>query len=969
MARLPSRITSLLSGALPQIDAPADFMASDDPMAGMPDGDTMELAFERPQEPQFALDENGEVQEVLPDEDQIPASATPEHVRNLAEDMDEKDLARIAADLIDDVEQDIEDREPHMRRFKRGLEMLGLSPDTVDDGAFPGAASVSHNLISEAIVQFWARALPEMAPANGPAKALVLGKQTKAMEERARRQGDYLNFDMMTQDDGWYANMSRTIFAAPTHGNAFKKVYRDPVLGKNVSIYVNCEDFIVPWNATDLRTTPRYTHRIWRTPTEIKKAQAVGHYRKIELEAPDSEELTETTQLRVEVQDLSPTSLEEGARHELYEINVEIDLPGYEDEQGIPRPYVITVDKSSEKVLSIYRGWKEQDPSKRRRVHFVDYPYIPGLGFYSLGLFHLLGGIQDAATGSLRAILDGAATASLQGGFVSKDANLRAQRLEIEPGVWKAIDATSEDVQKAFFSPPFKEPSPALFNTLQFLTQRGEKFAATTELMTGETNAKAPVGSVVAVIEQASKVSSTIHRGLHMAMAQELRLRKELIEEHMPPEGYPYDVDGAHEGLLAEDFAPGVSIVPVSDPNIFSSAQRVAIAQVAYDLATQNPDIIKRPIAVRRMLEAARVPDVDELLVSSEPPPPMDPISQVQALLRGEPVQAYPDQMHQAHIDHLAAFMQNPGFGANPEVIKQIGPMVSALIGQHLGYLWATHARAQGVPAPLMPPPGSEDQAQQPMMPGVAGEAMQGQMIDQSGQQIAPPEVLASMAAQIAPVMAQVPGLPAPPNPDAGKAEAEDKKLQAEMAKHQSEMGLKERELSLKEQELQLKGAEAQEKAALANEERQRKAEEYAIKMQRDAEAYERQTLTEQQKSVAEAERIARDRADAEKKAMHDDIMRGKEMEERDAKTAAAMIEAERKAKEAMAQDNERTSADDKMAVMLSTIASLDKAIRAPKQVIRDPITNKAIGVVPVDVEQQQSPAPQQPKGKSPRKK
>ncbi|MBA2708014.1 MAG: hypothetical protein H0U59_09445, partial [Gemmatimonadaceae bacterium] len=641
MARLPSQLTSLLSGSIPQLDAPGDFMVSDDPSAGLP-GDDLELAFETQPEPQFSLDENGEAIEVFPDEDQIPADHSPQHAQNLAEDMAEDILTKIAADLIDDVEQDIEDREPHTRRFKRGLEMLGLAPDEVDDGAFPGAANVTHNLISEAIVQFWARALPELVPSNGPAKAVVVGKKSQALDERAQRVSEYLNFDILTQDDAWYAEMSRALFAVPTTGDAFKKVYRDPVLQKNVSIYVNSEDMIVPWNVTDMRTAPRITHRIWRTPTEIKKAQAVKYYRKTDLEAPDGEELTESADLRIEVQDLSPTNTEDGARHELYEINVEMELPGHEDPDGIPRPYVITVDRPSSKVLAIYRGWKENDPLKRRRLHWVKYSYVPGMGFYGLGLFHLLGSLQDAATGALRAILDGAAMSSLQGGFVAKDANLKGQNLSIEPGVWKAIEATSEDLQKAFVTPPFKEPSAALFNALQFVTQRGEKFAATTELMTGETNAKAPVGSVVAVIEQAAKVFSTIHRGLHMAMAQELLLRKELIAEHMPAEGYPYDVDGAHQGLLAEDFAPGVSVVPVSDPNIFSSAQRVAIAQVAYDMATQNPDLVRRNVAVRRMFDAARVPDVDELMIANEPPPAMDPISQVQSLLRGEPVQAYP---------------------------------------------------------------------------------------------------------------------------------------------------------------------------------------------------------------------------------------------------------------------------------------------------------------------------------------
>jgi hypothetical protein len=869
MARLPSQLTDILAGLVPQLDAPPnDFMASDDPMA-MPDGDVMEMAFERPAEPTFGLDESGEVVEIFPDEDQIPVAGSAEHTKNLAEDMDEDDLAKIAADLLDDIETDISDREPHMKRFRRGLEMLGLTPDALDDGAFAGAATVTHNLISEAIVQFWARALPELVPSEGPAKVLALGKKTQETEKRASRVADYMNYDIMIQDDAWYAEHSRATFAVPTMGDAFKKVYRDPVLQKNVSIYVNCEDFIVPWSVTDLRTAPRFSHRIWRTPTEIKKAQAVGHYRKIALEAPDSEDLTETAELRVKVQDLEPTNLEEDARHELFEVNIEMELPGDPDADGIPRPYVITVDKSSEKILSIYRGWKESDPLKRRRLHWVKYSYVPGLGFYSFGLFHLLGGIQDGATGALRAILDGAATASLQGGFVAKDANLRGQNLSIEPGVWKALEATSEDLQKAFFSPPFKEPSPALFNTLEFLTSRGEKFAATTELMTGETNAKAPVGSVVAVIEQAAKVFSTIHRGLHMAMAQELLLRKELIQEYMPSEGYPYDVDGAHEGLLADDFAPGLSLVPVSDPNIFSSSQRIAIAQVAYDMAAQNPDVIRRPVAIRRMLEAARVPDVDELMISSEPPPPMDPISQVQALLRGEPVQAYPDQIHDAHVQHLTAFLSNPGFGANPEVQKQVGPMAMALVGQHLAYLWATHARGAGVPAPMLPPP-IQPEGQPPIG------------VDANGQPQVPPEQIAQMAAQIAPTMAQVPGIPMPPDP-AGEAKAQAQQADTEIKQAQGQQKMQHAE-QVHQQKL----------------ESQQRADEIKL---RDAEMKQQQAaqqlMERQQQMQLEAE-------NAQAEQMRADMQLGQQMQQQEQQAQvdlATQLEEQRRAEEQAAMD------------------------------------------------------------------
>ena len=959
--QLPADILGLLNGGIPQM--PGGFLRSDDPDQGMPE-EAIEVAFEEEADPVYGLDADGNVTEVVPDPDQMSAASPPEHSVNLAEDMDEDVLTRIAVDLIDQVETDIEAREPHMARFKTGLEMMGMIPDTMDDGAFPGASTVTHPLISEAIVQFWARALAEQVPSDGPAKSKVMGKQTQATIERGRRVETYLNHEMLFVDDAWYAEHSRAMFAVPFAGDAFKKVYRDPVLQRNVSIYVPAEDFIVPSNVSDLRSAPRFTHRIWRSRNELKKIQAAGVYRKCDLRPPSAEDLTEASRLRLEAMDVEPSDDDEDARHELYEVNVEYDLPGFEDPAGVGLPYLITIDKASSKVLSIYRAWKADDPLRRRRIQWVQYSYVPGLGFYHMGLFHLIGGLQQAATGALRALLDGSATASLQGGFVARDANLKEQRLEIEPGVWKPVDATSEDLNKAFFTPPFKEPSAALANVLTFLTERAEKVASTTELLTGDTNTKgAPVGSTIAVIEQGQKVFSTIHRGLHMAMAQELRLRMELVQEYMPAEGYPYDVDGAHEGILADDFAPGVSIQPVSDPNIFSSAQRVALAQATYDLATQNPDLVKRDVAIRRVFEAIKVPDIDALLITNEPPPPMDPVSEIQALLRGEPVQAYPDQMHDAHIQHMMAFAQNPGFGGNPEVMKQVGPAFLSLMGQRLAYQWATHARALGAPAPLLPPPiqGQGEQAEG-MMPGVAGQAMQGgPMITPDGQPVAPPEVIAQVAAQIAPQMAQVPGLPMPADPAAQQA-SEEMALKREEMQGQKEERAAER--ALKERELTAKENEARAKQMALEQEEARKAEAYAMEMKQKDEAHRAKMAAEQQRVATDIEKAEVDRVNRAKQAEHDDFVRAKAAEKAEADAVAAAIEAERKANEAVAQDNERTSTNAQLMQMMTVMDGLAKAIRAPKKLVRDPVTNRAIGTVSVDIDGEGQPEPAKPKAR-----
>ena len=912
------------------------------------------------------------MREVYPEDDYLPAVASTAHNTNLAEQMDEPDLLRIASDLLMALDDDIESRRPWTDRFRRGFEMMGLTADEIDDGPFPGSSTAVMPVISEAVVQFWARSLAEQVPSQGPVKGTVLGKVHEAQLQRAKRVADYMNHDLMVLDRSWYADHSRMLFALPYTGSCFKKSYRDEAQGRNCSVYVQAEDFICNYAFTDLDTAPRYAHRIWRTHNQIKKAQYAGMYRDVELQEAQIEDLPEESQIKIDAQDFEQTDgggRSGDKRHELFEVYCELDLRGFEhiDQQGQPTgialPYIVTLDKHSEKILSVYRGWKEQDPLMRRRVTWSKYDYLPGTGFYGFGLFHLIGGLQQAATGALRAIIDGAATASLQGGFISKDASMKDQNLTIEPGIWKQVDATAEDLGKAFFTPPFKEPSPVLFQIMGFLVQRAEKFAATTEMQTGSENAKnMPVGSTLAMLEAGGKVFSTIHRGLHKSLAEELRQRYELIQEFMPVEGYPYDVEGAHEGILAQDFAPGVSIMPVSDPNIFSQVQRVAMYQATYDLAKQNPNEIRLKPVLRRFLEGMGVPDIDEILVEDQPPPaPMDPVSEMQALLRGEPVQAYPDQMHQAYLQHYWAFMNNPQFGGSPQIQQQIGPAAVALLGQRLAYAWAEHARAQGVPAPMLPPPMGDPNAppgqgpgQPPgqlglpppgpgpdpgLMPGQPGSppGLPNEMGPQGpglppGQPMPPQQPpdsaqLAQMAAQIAPQMVKVPGLPAPPSPgDAGK-EADNQIKQAELQLKQTELQMKQQGISLSWLELQSK-AEAQQvdtynkdqmgkiKAAIEMEtlkqkqvETQAKAEREArLARQDEAEQYAReQKIAQQNEQIRQAEekhamdaaQMIADQQMAEQQAMIDAATQAAQAENVSRETAATIKLTEAKAKQA----------------------------------------------------------------------
>lgn len=740
----------------------------------------------------FELGPDGEVYEA--EGEVLPPEGSQAHHENLAPRVPEQYLNQLADELIELVEMDIEERAPWRDRYRRGLEMMGLIESDIDDGAFPGASTAVHPLLVEAITQFWARAMAELFPAEGPAKGKVLGAQTQQKIARAERVAEYMNYEITTVDKGYIPGKSRLMWAVPAQGCGFTKTYRDPVLDRTVTIYVPAEDLIVPSEATDLATAPRFTHRMKKTKAEVKRLQLVGFYRDIELQRPAQEDRDEVTELNLEAVDVAPDDNEEDVRHEIYEVCVDLDLPGFEHQAegrntGLEVPYIVSIDKYSRKVLSIYRNYDEKDPLCRRKVYFTKYGFVPGFGFYDFGFFHLIGGLQRAATGALRALLDSAATASLSGGFVAKNANLKGQKLVMEPGVWKAVSASSQDLKNAFFSPPVKEPSPALFQLLGFLTEAAQRFSATTELQVGETNRNQPVGTTLALIEQGQKVMSTIHRLMHASLAEELRLRYELAREFAPAEGYPYDVAGVDRTVFREDFKPDVEVVPISDPNVFSSVQRLSIAQLVYQVALENPDMVPRRKAIMQLFQAAKVPDVEDLVEPEAEPKPYDPNGEIQALLMGKPIMVMPEQPHVEHLKVLWAFATNPQFGAHPQVMEQIGPSIASVIGQHLAYAWAAHVRGNQIPVGFMDP--------------TSGEVEQPE---------APPEVVAQLMAEISPMLAQVPGLPAPveggQGPDAG-LEAEKQKLQLKAQDHEQELRHREekhkQDLKFKEEQHGLK--------------------------------------------------------------------------------------------------------------------------------------------------------------------
>ena len=748
----------------------------------------------------FEYDEDGNFDEAKPSAvtGEVPFEG------NLAEALDQSFLDSLGDELVSDIEADIEERAPWKSRFEMGMQMLGLVNSDIDDGAFPGASKAVHPLLIEAVTQFWARGMGELFPSEGPCKGKVNGDQTEDKISRASRIAEYMNFEMTQVDESYLFETSRLMWAIPFHGSAFRKTYRDPILDRNVGVYVPAEDFIVPAEATDLHTAQRFTHRMRRSKNDITRLKMVGFYREVDLGDPAAEMTDEVQDLKNQVDDVASDGDVKSARYELLEICVNLDIPGYEHmgEDGKPTglelPYVVTVERASGIILAIYRNWEETDHLCRTKLYFQQYDYIKGMGFYGYGLLHLIGGLQEAATGALRVLLDGAASASLSGGFIAKNANLKGQTLISQPGVWQPVDATAEDLAKAFFPLPVKEPSQALFQLLGLMTEQAQKFTSTTELMTGEGDAKnAPVGTTQMMIEQGGKVMSTIHRMIHVSLTRELRLRFELCRKYMPEGGYPYDVAGQTRKVYEDDFAPGVEIVPISDPNIFSTQQRMAQAQALYQLQKENPsDLPKRPV-LKRLLQAMRIPDVDELMPDDKPPPSYDPIGEIQALLMGKPITVTPDQQHAAHLQVLGAFMTNPQYGGNPQVQQQIGPALIALLGQHMAYAYVTAARMGGAQVGYMDP--GSGQVQQP----------QGNV---------PPEVVANQLAALAPMLSHTPGLPNVPDPNSkgkdgggdnantqlmiaqAKMQAMEQQTVQKGEQHQQNMQAKQAELQFKQQ-------------------------------------------------------------------------------------------------------------------------------------------------------------------------
>jgi len=618
------------------------------------------------------------------------------HYSNLAEELDEFEVRGIGKDLIKAYEDDKSSRKQWEDQYSKGLKMLGMVVEDRND-PFPGASGVHHPLMSEAATQFQARAIAEMFPSGGPVKTQVVGKQTDKKVEQAQRVQDFMNYQVTNQIKDYFNELDQLLYYLALAGSAFKKIYFDNTLDRICSKFVPAEDFVISYQNTDLETAERYTQVMKMSRNEIRKHQISGFYRNIPLsknESGENEDQIEQTVQRLE----GMTASASDKIQTILEVHANLELG--EDDNGLALPYIVTIDYDSEQVLAIRRNWKEDDTLKRKRTYFIHYKYLPGLGFYGAGLIQMIGGLQHASTGALRALLDSAAFSNLNGGFRAKGARIEGGDITVSPGEWVEVEAYGDDLRKSFIPLPFKEPSPTLLNLLGVLTESGRRFASIADAMVGQSAGSGPVGTTIALIEQGSKVFSAIHKRLHQAQGREFKLIYELNGEYLD-DVYPYEVIGETKTIRRKDFDSAIDVVPVSDPNIFSQAQRIALAQTGLQLAQQAPNIIDVKEAYRRFLQSLNIPEYNELMIEDEDIPRRDPVSENMALLNGKPIKVFEEQDHAAHIMVHQQFMQDPRFAGNDEAKQVLYGQMLAHIGQHTAYLYQQQMQAQlpeGIP-------------------------------------------------------------------------------------------------------------------------------------------------------------------------------------------------------------------------------------------------------------------------------
>ena len=596
---------------------------------------------------------------------------------NLAEILDEGYLGGLASELTERVENDRASRDDWEQAYTKGLDLLGFKYEE-RTRPFRGAASVNHPVLAQAVTQFQAMAYVELLPSDGPVRTQVVGAVDEKLQQAAERVKEYMNYEITHVMEDYNPEMDQLLFQLPLSGSAFKKVYYDEVQARATSKFVPAEDVIVPYGASDLDSCDRLCQIVKMSMNDLRKKQVSGFYRDIELQPYDGEENSGLQEKMDRIDGVSPTNYTMDDMAEIFEMHVDLDLEGFEDMSqdgeptGIKLPYIISIDRTSNKVLSIYRNYSQADPLKRKNDYFVHYKFLPGLGFYGFGLIHMIGGLTRTATTALRQLLDAGTLSNLPAGFKSRGLRIRDDDQPLQPGEFRDVDAPNGVIREALMPLPYKGPDQVLMQLLGFCVDAAKQFATVADMQLSEIgSSQTPVGTTMALMERGTKVMSAVHKRLHYAQKKEFELLANIFKQALPPV-YPFNVQGGPREIKVADFADQIDILPVSDPNIFSMSQRVTLAQNQLQLAQSNPQMHNLREAYRRMYIALGVKDIEQILPIPPQPQPQDPAMEHSVVLAGAKLLAFPQQNHELHIKAHRPFMSAALVKANPMAVMNL---------------------------------------------------------------------------------------------------------------------------------------------------------------------------------------------------------------------------------------------------------------------------------------------------------
>ena len=608
---------------------------------------------------------------------------------NLAEVLEEGYLQSLSNELLEKFENDKSSREEWEQGYTKGLDLLGFKYEE-RTRPFRGASSVNHPMLAQAVTQFQAMAYVELLPSDGPVRTQVVGANNEKLQQAAERVKDYMNYEITHVMEDYNPEMDQLLFQLPLSGSSFKKIYFDEVLGRATSKFIPAEDVIVPYGASDLDSCDRITQIVKLSQNDLRKKQISGFYRDIDLTSYEGYEASDIQEKKNEIDGERPNDYSSDDMTELLEMHIDLDLEGYEDinpkdnqPSGIKLPYIVTIDRGSNKVLSVYRNYNQEDMLRKKNEYFVHYKFLPGLGFYGFGLIHMIGGLTRTATTALRQLLDAGTLSNLPAGFKSRGLRIRDDDQPLQPGEFRDVDAPNGIIREALMPLPYKGPDQTLFALLGFCVDAGKQFAAVADMQLSEIgSSQTPVGTTMALMERGTKVMSAVHKRLHYAQKKEFNLLAKIFQQVLPPI-YPYNVAGGPREIKVLDFGDAIDILPVSDPNIFSMSQRVTLAQNQLQLAQSNPQIHNLYEAYRRMYTALGVKDVEQILPIPQGPQPRDPAQEHSVVLMGQPLQAFMEQSHDLHIKAHRTFMSSSLVRTNPMAVVNL----VSHINQHVSML------------------------------------------------------------------------------------------------------------------------------------------------------------------------------------------------------------------------------------------------------------------------------------------